>query len=56
MQFFLFLKQNFEKTDSKDLMTLSGGEELDKNHVNRISLEQMNLFLKIGIIFKSVIN
>jgi hypothetical protein len=39
-----------------DLTALSGGKELDTNHANHISFEQIHLFLMIfGTIFKSVV-
>ena len=42
-QVFVWLKQNVKKKTT-DLTALAGGEELDKNPADRISLEQMHLF------------
>jgi hypothetical protein len=39
---FLALEAKSQKDKSADFMALFGGEELDNNHVNRISVEQMH--------------
>ena len=49
-------KTPIKKNKHTDLTTLFGGKELDKNHVNRISLEQMHpSLIIIGTIVKSII-
>ena len=46
MQIFSF-EAKLQEKKLTDLTALSGGVERDKNHANRISLEQMHLILMI---------